>query len=111
MPFLVTGYHGCHIDAAKSIVSGNGFRLSENGYDWLGKGVYFWEDAPNRAGEWARKKFGEHGVVIRASLDLGRCLNLLDTMHFDRIEQSYSEVLLHLNQLCLEIPKNVRKRH
>lgn len=79
MPHSVTGYHGCHIETATDIISGAGFRPSENGYDWLGKGIYFWEDAPNRAAEWASKKFCAKGAVLRASINLGRCLNLLDT--------------------------------
>jgi len=48
MPQLVTGYHGCHRDAAKEIVKGATFLPSQNGYDWLGEGIYFWEDGPSR---------------------------------------------------------------
>jgi hypothetical protein len=83
MQLSITGYDGCHIDAVSGIVSGVGFQQSENGYDWLGKGIYFWEDAPNRAAEWANKKFGGAGAVVRATIVVGECLNLFDTDHFE----------------------------
>jgi hypothetical protein len=111
MPQLVTGYHGCHVDTANDIVAGAGFRPSQNGYDWLGAGIYFWEDGPSRAAEWARKRFGDSGAVVQATISLGRSLNLLDTTHFDRLEQSYEKILLTLPGLGLEVPKNIRKLH
>ena len=46
----VYGYHGTTKDVALEIKR-NGFRASENAYDWLGDGVYFWQDAPSRAWE------------------------------------------------------------
>jgi hypothetical protein len=111
MPTLVTGYHGCHGDTAKEIVSGASFHPSQNGYDWLGEGIYFWEDGPSRAAEWARKKFGDVGAVVRATIRLGRCLNLLDTTHFDRMEQSYQGILRTSQELGLTLPRNARKLH
>jgi hypothetical protein len=111
MPVFVTGYHGCHIDVANDIVSGAGFRPSENGYDWLGAGIYFWEDGPSRAAEWARYKFGDSGTVVKANISLEHCLNLLDTAHFERMEQSYLGIVRTSEQLGLAVPKNTRKLH
>jgi hypothetical protein len=111
MPVTVLGYHGCHVDVARSIASGEPFRASENGYDWLGAGVYFWEDGPGRAAEWAEKRYGQFGAVVRAKVRLGHCLNLLDTAHFDRLDQTYRKLLVSLGDLGIEAPKNVRKRH
>ncbi|MGO8671487.1 MAG: hypothetical protein ACLQVD_09020 [Capsulimonadaceae bacterium] len=111
MPILVSGYHGCHVDAANAIISGTAFRPSENGYDWLGAGTYFWEDGPSRAAEWARKRFGDDGVVVRATISLGHCLNLLDTSHFDRLEETYQKTIRNLRALGLDVPKNIRKKH
>jgi hypothetical protein len=111
MPELVTGYHGCHVDTANELVSGADFRPSENGYDWLGRGIYFWEDGPSRAAEWARNKFGDQGAVVQATIDLGHCLNLLDTTHFDRMEDSYQDFVRTYKLLGLTIPRNTHKLH
>ena len=49
--------------------TGRGANLnsSENDYDWLGSGIYFWEEGPKRALEWAQRKFGfEKAAVIGA---------------------------------------------
>jgi hypothetical protein len=111
MARIVTGYHGCHADAARQILSGSSLLPSQNGYDWLGMGIYFWEDGPSRAEEWARKRFGGAGAVLRATIDLGHCLNLLDTAHFDRIARTYQEVVRSSEQLDMALPRNSRKRH
>jgi hypothetical protein len=111
MARTVTGYHGCHTNAAQQIRSGTSFLPSTNRYDWLGQGIYFWEDGPSRASEWAKKRFGSSGVVLRATIDLGHCLNLLDTAHFDRIGQTYEEVVHSCVQRGVILPKNSRKRH
>jgi hypothetical protein len=87
MARFVAGYHGCHTVTAEALVTGNAFQRSQNGYDWLGEGIYFWEDGPNRAAEWARQRFGDSGAVVKATVDLGRCLNLLDTAHFSGLER------------------------
>ena len=79
-PTTVYGYHGCTVEIAKRIAEGESFLLSENTWDWLGNGVYFWEDAPFRALEWAQLKAEQTGVgpaVIETKLELGHCLNLL----------------------------------
>jgi hypothetical protein len=59
---------------------------SDNDYDWLGTGTYFFQDAPIRALLFAEKRVDElkaRGVdgepaVIRAQFKLGVCLDLLD---------------------------------
>jgi hypothetical protein len=48
---LVLAYHGCDITTRDQLVSGRLAHLdkSENQYDWLGPGVYFFEDDHQRA--------------------------------------------------------------
>ena len=80
-PRTVIGYHGCSRNNADRILVENWFLPSTKTYDWLGEGVYFWEYAPYRALEWAKAKCapsGEEPAVIRATIRLGRCLNMLD---------------------------------
>ncbi len=52
----------------------------ERRYHWLGSGIYFWENDPDRALEWAQEKASrgelKEPFVIGAVLELGRCLDL-----------------------------------
>ena len=57
------GYHGTTAQDAQAILQ-SGFRPSTNRYDWLGDGVYFWQDAPARAWEWARAHWGPRAAVV-----------------------------------------------
>ncbi len=73
----VTGFHGTSRASSGSILA-NGFDLSRNEYDWLGEGVYFFQDAPLRARDWARERFGREAAVVMATIDLDGCMDLLD---------------------------------
>jgi hypothetical protein len=47
---LILGFHGCDESVAKEVVAkGKILRESHNNYDWLGHGVYFWENSSERA--------------------------------------------------------------
>jgi len=52
---FVLGYHGCDRETGERLLSNEPFQPSENDYDWLGAGVYFWEANPDRAMSWAKK--------------------------------------------------------
>ncbi len=53
-PFWIIGFHGCDEETAKLAISGKEHLMkSTNEYDWLGHGIYFWENSPYRAYEWA----------------------------------------------------------
>jgi hypothetical protein len=84
----VYGYHGTSRTKAINIQN-NGFRASDNDYDWLGNGIYFFQDAPARAGAWAKKHYPKEPVVIRASIYLEGCMDLLDTMWFEDLKMIY----------------------
>ena len=80
---FVFGYHGCDASVAdQAVLTGKHLSPSENDYDWLGKGIYFWEHGPERAMEWAqeKKKRGEikKPAVVGALIHLGNCFDLLD---------------------------------
>ena len=65
----ILGYHGCDATVAPRVLSGReGLQPSDNGYDWLGPGIYFWIGSPERALDWAceqrrRGKLGTPAVV------------------------------------------------
>jgi hypothetical protein len=78
----LVGYHGTNMESARQILK-TGFTPSRNQYDWLGKGVYFWQDAPYRAWHWAGeycKNKGGDPAVIRSVVEIGRdeFMDLLD---------------------------------
>ena len=91
-PRTIIGYHGCSQDVADRIFAEQRFLPSIRAYDWLGEGFYFWEYAPYRAFEWAEQKCKREGgtpAVIRATIKLGRYLNLLDIKHIPDLNETY----------------------
>lgn len=91
-PRSVVGYHGTSRRAAAGILADQRLLPSSKTYDWLGEGVYFWEYAPYRALDWAVRRCAREGgepAVIRATVRLGRCLNLLDSEHIPGLTQMY----------------------
>ena len=98
-PGYVLAYHGCDKDLAEGVLVGReGLVPSGNSYDWLGHGIYFWEDDYERAEEWAieRKDRPDSTIkepyVIGAVIDLGFCLSLLKRENKDLIRQGYKFV-------------------
>lgn len=50
MGAFVLGYHGCDRSVGEALLAGRKtFVGSKNEDDWLGHGVYFWENNPKRA--------------------------------------------------------------
>jgi len=106
----VVGYHGCHRDFARNLVAGRvgvaEWKASQNEYDWLGEGVYFWEYAPGRALQWAQEHYGPQGAVVAAEVYLGRCLDLADTAFTDLLRQSYEDTVRLYERRGTRLPKN-----
>jgi hypothetical protein len=100
---LVIGYHGCDRRVAKKIVSHkDNLRPSQNAWDWLGHGIYFWEDSYKRAERWAEAESRLPGskikfpAVLGAVIDLGNCLNLTDAEALKQVKEAHSAY----TQLC-----------
>ncbi len=83
---IVTAYHGTTTRAAH-IVNGTEFDSDRNTRPkWLGDGIYFFQDAPNHARQWAETLSqirGEAPIVFQADIDLTESLDFLDTTHWD----------------------------
>lgn len=75
VPLKVYGYHGTNTDIASMIID-RGFNISFNDYDWLGTGVYFFQDAPLGAFQWANFRYPENPAVIRSLIRLENCMDL-----------------------------------
>ena len=82
-------------------------KRSENSYDWLGHGIYFWENNYQRALEWAKasRKIKEP-AVIGAVIDLGYCLNLTDSSSVEFLKRGYEILKIRCEQAETPIPQN-----
>jgi hypothetical protein len=94
LPGLVLGYHGCSQALARKVISGALKELSpsKNEYDWLGKGIYFWENDPKRAFQWAQSQKVRNPAVVGAVIHLGRCLDLTQAESLQLLKRSYDSL-------------------
>lgn len=113
MPNLVLAFHGCDISVFDSIVrQGESMHISTNEYDWLGNGMYFWEQDLERAWKWAedaaRKANGnvKTPAVIGAVIDRGYCLNFLDNRTPRILKQQYEMFRLKMELRNKQMPVN-----
>ncbi len=106
----VYGYHGCDAQVAARLLAGDPFLPSDNDYDWLGRGVYFWEYGPERALRFAEEQQRRGKVstpaVVGAVLQLGRCFDLLDTEFTALLRASYARWKEQMQASGLPIPRN-----
>jgi hypothetical protein len=105
-PGLVLAFHGCDQSLVNHVILGStALKPSTNKYDWLGHGVYFWDNSPARALEFAtflRDNPGKskskiiNPAVIGAVINLGYCLDLLDFQNLQLVKLGY-EILAITN--------------
>lgn len=107
LPNLTIAFHGCKKAVYKRVVQdGKMLNASENSYDWLGHGIYFWEQNLKRAEEWGRRRYGSDAAVVGAVIDLGYCLNLTDSESADLLKQGYRLLVDRCNKVGIDIPYN-----
>ncbi|MBR1998694.1 MAG: hypothetical protein IJ993_09775 [Akkermansia sp.] len=114
-PGLVIGYHGCSLRTAEDVLSGkiSHLRLSNSKHEWLGKGIYCWENSYHRAFEWAQQhiKKDEEPAVIGIIISPGECLDLTDSKHLDTLDKVAEALDMDLQSAGLSIPENKGLRH
>src|ERR1043165_1834742 len=88
----VVAFHGTRKSAARSLIRGDAFGVSENGGDWLGPGIYFWEFAPQQAWWGARRRYGADAAVVGSLVRLGRCLDLLDPSNTELLAAAHEDL-------------------
>lgn len=98
---LVLAFHGCDRSLADDVINGRqSLKMSRNDYDWLGHGVYFWENSPERALDWARelsrrpRSSVRTPAVIGAVIDLGYCFDLIEMGNLRRLRQAYDYLVM-----------------
>jgi hypothetical protein len=116
----VLGFHGCEKDVACKLLEVDGgiehLKPSANKYDWLGNGVYFWENDPRRAWEFAWERHTQFPsdkrghirdpFVIGAVIDLGLCLNLTDRRALNEVRSAHQYLTSAAEELKQALPKN-----
>ncbi len=119
---FILGFHGCDRKIRDRIVSEKGFLLkkSENDYDWLGHGVYFWENNHERALQFAqelkdnppkgKENLIEEPAVLGVIIDLGHCLDLLDSKYLDVLKVAYDYLCKSSDFFDLVLPKNKKTK-
>ena len=108
-PLRVYGYHGTSQKSAQQIIE-HGFDVSTNDYDWLGTGVYFFQDAPARAWAWAIERYPDSPAVIKSRLSLENCLDLLDIIWFPFIGEAYDLFVRSYQQTNIPLPRQNPQR-
>ena len=108
LPNLVLGFHGCDQSVfEKVIMEGQPLKMSQNEYDWLGHGIYFWEQNYQRALEWAKKSPKiKDPAVIGAVIDLGYCLNLTDSASSEKLRKGYELLRVRCEAMGAALPEN-----
>lgn len=107
LPNLVIGFHGCHVNTYGNVLYRHQhLKRSANKYDWLGNGIYFWENSYERAYEWAKQRHGEDAAVLGAVIDLGLCLNLTDYNSVDILRQGYEMLKMRCEVFEIPLPQN-----
>lgn len=104
-PNLIIGFHGCDRRVRDTLLlNPNQFKISRQPYDWLGHGLYFWENNYDRALQWAVDKKAHGKIaepsVIGAVLHLGYCCDLLryldcaviEIMHQKTLDQAKTDI-------------------
>lgn len=111
---FVLGYHGCDKRVAAKLLGGTKFKNSENEYDWLGSGAYFWEANPRRGLDFATElKVRPDGRirspdVVGAAIDLGFCLDLLTSTGIAAVKAAHADFVRMCKDAKIEPPENHR---
>ncbi len=113
---LVLAFHGCDQSVVHDVLNAkSSLKTSNNKYDWLGHGIYFWDNSPSRALEYAKflSKHPGHAIrpikkpaVIGAVINLGYCLDLLDYESLEFLKLGYDLLSTANTSAGMDLPIN-----
>ena len=113
---FILGYHGCDKEVGERLLAGTVFKPSDNDYDWLGPGIYFWESNPLRGLEFAAEVSKREGssiskpFVIGAVIELGLCLDLTTSTGLEWVRIAYDSLVEVTRAAALKMPSNSKDR-
>jgi hypothetical protein len=110
-PGLIIGFHGCERAVCEAIISGKSqMRVSNKSWDWLGDGMYFWQNNYERALHYAQNPPGRLKInepaVLGAVFSLGNCLDLTDKKSLDIVNDIYSIYAATMAARGMRMPTN-----
>ena len=115
-PFSVIGFHSCDKSVGIAVLNGtDDLKQSTNAWDWLGHGIYFWEQNPERALEYAREnaegtQFNKKKIntpfVIGAHIELRNCLNLVENNSLKILAEAYKGLVKLIREAGQPMPVN-----
>lgn len=88
---------------------------SDNDWDWLADGIYFWEQDPKRALDYAvevaggsqfNKKRIKTPFVLGSIIELGNCLNLVESQSLAILEEAYKGLFELYSRIGRKMPVN-----
>ena len=94
------------------LLDGDAFKPSNNDYDWLGPGIYFWEANPVRGLEFAqeasRRKRStiKKPFVIGAVIELGLWLDLLTKAGIELVKAAHESLASVTTTAAFKLPEN-----
>ena len=109
---FILGYHGCDQRVGERILKGEPFKASNNEYDWLGPGIYFWEANPLRGLAFAREAMNRLGSRIRrpfvvgAVVSMGLCLDLTTSAGIEQLRPIHRTLMELVDSQQFQIPRN-----
>lgn len=110
---LIIAFHGCDQSLVDRVITGKDeLRASDNDYDWLGHGIYFWENNEARALQWAQELSKRPNssitkpAVIGAVIDLGYCFDLTVSFYLSELKTGYNVLEKATKEVGLPLPKN-----
>lgn len=111
---LVLGYHGCDAAVGERLLEGEQFQFSNNSWDWLGPGVYFWESNPKRGMDFAvelKRRAHKHNkidspFVVGAVVNAGLCLDLTTSAGVDIVRDAHHRLTEIYSAAGSDLPEN-----
>lgn len=115
----IIGYHSCDREVGLRLINGaDELKASTNIWDWLGEGIYFWEDDPARALQYAlenasgkqkNKIAAITPFVVGAVIDLGKCLNLVEVESLIILAEAHTGLSELMEIVDVPMPINIDK--
>ncbi len=103
---IVVGFHGTSKERAELVMKDKRLLVSRDPGDWLGEGAYFWENSSDKARQWAQMRHGSAAAVLKAEIQLGRCLDLTDSKWVDAAKAAFQVLEKEYRDKGTPLPKN-----